>query len=132
MILAISYKYFRVIDNIPSWDNGEWTGDPNRAVTVDITIMTVNDIWGFSPAGIYNHPEVTFKIYPNPVSDYLNVDNLNGANRIQIYNMTGAKVKTIENILAPSVVIKTSDLSKGVYLINVFTEGQVQSTKFIK
>ncbi len=40
------YKYFRVIDNTPSWDFGEWPGDPNRNVHVQDT-MIVNDVWGF-------------------------------------------------------------------------------------
>lgn len=41
---TIMYKYFRVIENLPSWDHGEWDGDPNREVTVaDDT--TFNDIW---------------------------------------------------------------------------------------
>lgn len=44
------YKYFRVINDQPSWDNGEWPGDPNRNVTItDHTI--VNDMWSIlSPA----------------------------------------------------------------------------------
>jgi hypothetical protein len=126
----IMYKYFRVINNVPSWDNGEWTGDPNREIMVD-TAMTVNDIWG-SPAGIYNHPAVTFNIYPNPVNDYLNVSNLKSVDRIEIYNMTGKKIKTIENVTTPLVTIKTSDFSKGVYIINVFSKGTIQSAKFIK
>ncbi|HZK06933.1 MAG TPA: T9SS type A sorting domain-containing protein [Bacteroidales bacterium] len=43
--MEIQYKYFIVIDGAPSWDNGEWAGDPNRMVTIsgDVTIM---DSWG--------------------------------------------------------------------------------------
>lgn len=40
------YKYFRVIDQVPSWDYGEWTGDPNRTITVTDTLQ-VNDKWGW-------------------------------------------------------------------------------------
>jgi len=39
------YKYFRVIDNTPSWDHGEWAGGPNRTLFVE-EALTVNDIWG--------------------------------------------------------------------------------------
>lgn len=42
------YKYFRVINSTPSWDFGEWPGDPNRSVQVQIdTPLTVNDVFGF-------------------------------------------------------------------------------------
>lgn len=44
----VPYKYFIVVDD-PSWDNGEWTGDPNRVVTVTGP-ATVEDIWGVQPA----------------------------------------------------------------------------------
>ena len=40
------YKYFRVIDQQPSWEHGEWDGDPNRTITVSDT-MVVNDYWGY-------------------------------------------------------------------------------------
>jgi hypothetical protein len=39
------YKYFRVIGNNPSWDNGEWQGDPNRIISV-FRDRSVNDVWG--------------------------------------------------------------------------------------
>jgi hypothetical protein len=39
------YKYFRVIENNPSWDNGEWPGDPDRVISV-FRDRTVNDLWG--------------------------------------------------------------------------------------
>jgi len=42
------YKYFRVIDDNPSWDNDEWPGDPNRVITVTED-KVVNDIWGVQP-----------------------------------------------------------------------------------
>ncbi len=125
-----SYKYFRIIDGMASWDNGEWTGDPNRAITADTT-KTVDDIWG-SPAGIYNHDAITFNIYPNPVNEYLTVDNLGGADKIEIFNLVGERVRTIENISTNSVIINTSDLSKGMYLITVYNKGVIQATKFMK
>ncbi|MBC8319987.1 MAG: T9SS type A sorting domain-containing protein [Bacteroidetes bacterium] len=40
------YKYFRVIDGVASWDNGEWNGDPNREVTVDTMAAVINNVWG--------------------------------------------------------------------------------------
>ncbi len=41
---AIEYKYFIVHDNIPSWEYGEWGGDPNRFVYISDNI-TFDDIW---------------------------------------------------------------------------------------
>ncbi len=53
------YKFFLVTDGVPSWDGGEWEGDPNREVTVDTT-MTVDKTWGLL-SGIGNqYVEATF------------------------------------------------------------------------
>jgi len=39
------YKYFRVIDGVSSWDNGEWDGVDNREISVSES-RTFDDIWG--------------------------------------------------------------------------------------
>ncbi|OQX73311.1 MAG: hypothetical protein B6D61_12650, partial [Bacteroidetes bacterium 4484_249] len=41
----IQYKYFRVINNVPSWNWGEWPGDPNREVYINSNAI-LNDPWG--------------------------------------------------------------------------------------
>jgi hypothetical protein len=124
------YKYFRVIDDVPSWDNGEWTGDPNRLAAVDTT-MTINDVWG-SPAGIHDYSAITFNFYPNPVNDQMTIDNLSDVNRIEIYNISGEIMKTIENVSTSSVIVNTANLSKGMYMLVVYQKNEVQATKFIK
>jgi hypothetical protein len=125
-----AYKYFRVINDTASWNNGEWDGPPDRIVTVDSAI-TVNDVWG--TLGIFEQPEeVTFRLYPNPVSNVLTIDYLNNPERIEIYNLAGMKVRTIDNIRTPSVNINTSELPTGMYMIVVNHDGGVQATKFLK
>jgi hypothetical protein len=125
------YKYFRIIDGVPSWDNGEWTGDPNRTITV-VTAMTVDNIWGEITTDIVKNSSVSFSIYPNPVEDFMKIDNINGADRIEIYNVTGHQVHSLVNITEPSVSISTSGLKKGVYFVSIYAAGEVQTTKFIK
>jgi len=40
-----SYKYFIVSNDISTWDLGEWTGNPNRNLTVDLQNITVGNVW---------------------------------------------------------------------------------------
>jgi hypothetical protein len=47
----ISYKYFRVINEDPSWDHSEWDGDPNRKIII-MEGITLNDSWGDKPIQI--------------------------------------------------------------------------------
>jgi hypothetical protein len=43
------YKYFRIINFEPSWDYGEWIGDPNRILTVTGNDVVLNDVFGEMP-----------------------------------------------------------------------------------
>ena len=70
-------------------------------------------------------------LYPNPVTDYVII---NGANKIQLdgietYDITG---RLIQTVVKDCRIINTSHLSKGTYLMRLFTsEGEVVR-KFLK
>lgn len=81
--------------------------------------------------GIQDNELASIMLYPNPVTDHLVV---NGANEIQldgieIYDITGRLIQTVEKDCR---VINTTQLSKGTYLLRLFTsEGEVIK-KFLK
>lgn len=129
------YKYFFVNNASPSWDNGEWTGDPNREVSVDTLNYMIADIWGSAAAiNDINAGPIT-SVFPNPCTSTLNVtffENSNDINKIEIYNIVGAVVKTIEGFNSQTVTINTSELTSGVYMIAVHNSQGVQTTKFVK
>lgn len=126
------YKYFLVSNGEPSWDGGEWAGDPNRALIVDTIAVTLADIWAEQPAGIFNEPnEFTYSMYPNPVISVLNIDNTADASQVDVFDATGRMVRSIE-ISAEKVVIDVADLETGVYIVNVHNEKGTQSSKFVK
>ena len=125
------YKYYRVINEEPSWDYGEWDGGDNRMVAVDTNMTEVFDIWG-SPESIFEYQPVTFNMYPNPAGDQLTIDKLEDANLIEVFNVVGEKVISLNNIQTERVTLDTSKLSEGVYLITVHNNGNYQSTKFLK
>jgi len=80
---------------------------------------------------INNNDIVSAVIYPNPVSNTLFVSSENNTvQSVSIYSVLGTKVK---NISASSVnSINVSNLSKGIYFIEIYsTEGKIVK-KFIK
>lgn len=126
------FKFFRVIDGVPSWDNGEWTGDPNREITVDTIAGSFDFIWAEKPAGIFGQPnEFTYNMYPNPVLTVLNIDNTSDVSQIDVYDATGRMVRTIE-VTTAQVTIDVADLQTGVYIVNVTNNKGTQSSKFVK
>ena len=126
----VQYKYFRVIDGEPSWDNGEWTGDPNRMVTTDSTVTMVENFWGTT--GIFDvKAEFAYSMYPNPANDYLTVANTADVSQVDIYDVTGKMVMTV-NVASENITLNVSDLNTGMYIINVTNEKGVQTSKFVK
>ncbi len=75
----------------------------------------------------------TIKIYPNPVSDILTIENpFSGNLQIQVINQLGQLIlKQAKN--ASSTSLDVSNLSKGLYFLNIHSEtGETQTIKFIK
>ena len=72
-----------------------------------------------------------FKMYPNPVTGNKLFFNINEKATINIYNVLGKLVQseTIENVNSS---INVSKLSKGMYLLKLYTQNQSISKKFIK
>lgn len=82
------------------------------------------------PLGIEDLDNIDFKIYPNPASDYIYFSQYNDLKKIEIFNMSGQKVK-IQEIIENKIQI--SDLPQGIYLI--FAEsfsGKILTDKFFK
>lgn len=60
------------------------------------------------------------KLYPNPVKDVLQIQNINNVNikKIEVYNLLGKRLQLIKN---PINKINISNLSEGVYLLKIDT-----------
>lgn len=66
-------------------------------------------------------------LYPNPASDYFQVNGLTGIRFIEIYNIVGSKVRTFEAV--PQKQYFVGDLTHGMYLVRLITPaGKVVKT----
>lgn len=67
-------------------------------------------------------------VYPNPVSDILNIKTKEKVQSASIFDMTGRKIeaRVMDN------AVDVSNLEKGTYIINIQTEKGTTSEKFIK
>jgi glycosidase len=72
-------------------------------------------------------------VYPNPVNNRLNVAVTAQLARIEIINLVGQNVLSLDWGLGKSASINVSGLQSGVYFIRIETlDGQVSSRKFLK
>jgi len=98
------YKFFRVIDDTPSWDNGEWAGDPNRSVEISDAIELYH-VWGVD--GIVSVDDrdsglpTVYQLeqnYPNPFNPITTIKFAlpeQSQVTLEIYNMLGQRVRTL-------------------------------------
>ncbi len=81
--------------------------------------------------GVEDYQQLSFKFYPNPATDVLNVSAASNIDLISVSNLLGQEVRHI----APNqkqTVLNIADLQNGVYLMKVQTGDKVSTVKFIK
>lgn len=93
-----------------------------KLVEKSITVNVTNSL------GTDKFDQIEFTIYPNPVSDILNIKTQDEVQNVIIYDITGRQINTIIN----NNQIDVSALTKGFYIINVVTDSASYQQKFIK
>ena len=71
-------------------------------------------------------PGIAFKVYPNPFSDKITIDNNEKLTRVVISNIAGQRVIDIEY---PNREIRTANLVSGIYVISLYTENGIAKTE---
>jgi hypothetical protein len=106
-----AYKYFKIVGGVSTWDNGEWTGDPNRVFTVAGEDVVLNDVFGVKPIGI-NDLAKGISVYPNPSNGQFNI-KVDQTVNMQVFDITG-------KIINSQIVNGSSSLqlnNTGVYFL---------------
>ena len=126
------FKYFRVINGEHSWNNGEWEGGDNRVLAVGSTALKIDNIWA-EISSIFTQPnEFTYSMYPNPVVTMLNINNTNDVSKVNIYDVNGRLVQTMDVFAQQNITLNVAELQTGVYFVNVYNKTGVQTAKFVK
>jgi len=105
-----------------------------------MTNTTINTIGSTPPISVNNAPannKPSFAVYPNPASTlfYAVINNEMAATAtMTVADITGKTMLTKTLLLAPglqTVATGISDLSAGVYFVNVYTNGTIQTQKLV-
>lgn len=70
-------------------------------------------------------------IYPNPVSDNLQITSKNVINTVHIYSITGASISTI-SVDSTASTIDFSAFANGIYFVKTETDNSTETFKIIK
>jgi len=109
---------------LAAWTSGVWYMDNFK-------------VFGQTPGGggtsIIEQESLSFDLFPNPANQNVNIvlgtDNVKNAS-VSITDLAGATVKEI-SISLQSETIDVSDLSAGVYLVNLMLDGHVSTQKLV-
>ena len=80
-----------------------------------------------------NHNEIDqtiFKIYPNPVKNFINIYSNNEISKIEIYDLFGKNLllKQEENLSRVNI----TQLVSGVYIVKIFSTEMIEVKRIIK
>lgn len=82
-----------------------------------------------SPVGIEDVDGSSLAIFPNPVKDVLTINYDKAISQIDVYDVNGKLVKTFTTV---GSTVNVSDLSSGVYMLNMQTEDGLVVKKIVK
>lgn len=89
------------------------------------------EFWNGVPLGIDDFAANNFSVYPNPVTDILNIRSTASVDAIAVYDVLGKLVlATTPGIISPS--IDMSALNSGVYLVKVTIGDASKTVKVIR
>ena len=130
---------YRVTVEMPGFDcsesifilaNTAGNAHENQNFIVDETkkIIKAN---GDIVSGYLSKEEIQLSVYPNPVTDILHIDGLEGACTVKIINMSGQVVQSVMGT-SPELTLPLNDLSSGLYLLRIESLGKARTVKLIK
>lgn len=99
--------------------------DANAPVVTNTTLSTIT-----VPTKVNDLTPLAPKVYPNPATDYIVVENLKGG-EIAILNMNGSTVLR-QNVVNDKTTIDVSKLPGGVYILKTVSGPNTGTTKFVK
>ncbi len=94
-----------------------------------------NNIIGYRITGTDNISSTNiqdFIIYPNPVEDYLYITYKVPAKSIQIFNLSGKELIRKYPDTSENCIIPVNQLNSGVYILQITTDKETKTKKFIK
>jgi len=72
------------------------------------------------------------KIYPNPASDRISINNVSSYCKLAIYDLYGREASAMDISGTNNINVELNDLSPGLYVIRLFSGRSVTTSLLIK
>lgn len=106
-------------------DLSQFAGQDNVIIKLEFTSGYGNNVWvddiniSNGPLAVESVDNNKLSIFPNPAKDVLNINYDKAINQIDVYDVNGKLVKSFNTVYGS---INVSDLSTGMYMLNIQTE----------
>jgi hypothetical protein len=103
-----------------------------------MNLVLLADYAGFNfPLSIipnYTHKDINIDVFPVPTKEVIRVHNYSDItiNQIDIYDMLGKLMKSVQNISPQQNIISLNNFSSGIYFMRIFTDKGIVNKKIIK
>jgi hypothetical protein len=98
--------------------------------------LNVDEIWwakGTADPGatnVENQSREEFRVFPNPAERFIYLRGIDGYDRLEVYDLSGKRVKSMNKLNRG--MMDVSDMSPGVYILQVTGEGKTFTSKLVK
>ncbi len=95
--------------------------------------VVTNSTGNFNVLGLKKEQQLDFAMYPNPSSDNLNIQLPSGVLKanVALFDLSG-RLLLSSNVTAQNKRVNVADISTGVYLVKIQSEGKTGTKQFIK
>ncbi len=136
-VVTLDYVYDEVAGGLDKDANYYVLFDEGIVTDGTYPVAELTDVatWTFTTGPDFATPvdpteELVYTLYPNPVSDILNISNADKLERVMITNIAGQTVKVVTNNLNQ---IDTNELRTGYYFVTLYSnEGVVKTERIVK
>jgi hypothetical protein len=128
----------QIADNDGSGRDGQFAWDPDDLLNgttednawKDTRVFGVIHL-GEKPAiGVAPVQNTQFGVYPNPATSEVNFSNLNGVTSIELVNLIGQTVMTVD-VNGYDVNLNVSDLASGTYFAKIYTSNGIATEQIL-
>jgi len=112
--------------------------DVGKYLVFEVTPVTFDNVVGL-PVSVYTKSKIAgvgindpagliAKIYPNPVKDILFIEPLQDIDRIELLNMAGQNLRSMNNQKSGKIEININNLPTGIYFLQIFGKDSAYGT----
>lgn len=125
--LAISLDLTPYVNNSSVQVRFSYVGNDSDSLSVDDVVVT-------GTLGIKDVLASSFKTFPNPVNDMITISNVNNIllSEVRLTDVNGRTIKTINANNVSEIQINLSDLTSGVYFLNINSDSGKAVKKIVK